>query len=265
MMRSVSSLKGASLKAIDGEIGRVEDCFFDDRAWAIRYLVVDTGEWLASRKVLISPYSVTPPLRGEGVIDVALTREKIRMSPDVDTHKPVSRQNEHAYHEYFGYPAYWLGGGMWSLGAFPGAYTAIPPPVAGEAERRSREMAAKPEDVHLRSAEKVSGYHLQASDESIGHIEDFLFDEKSWAIRYLVIDTRNWWPGGERVLVATHWIESIDWAEQKVFTTLSRNSVKAGLVYDESAVIDRDYETRLHSAQSRKGYWEAASTRSRHI
>jgi uncharacterized protein YrrD len=265
MMRAISSLTGSALSAKDGTIGMIKDSYFDDHAWAIRYLVVETGGWLSSRKVLISPHSVTPPLGDKGMINIALTREKIRGSPDIDTHQPVSRRQEGDFLSYYGIPFYWASAGLSSMGAYAGAYTMIPPPspLPVESEYARREAVVKREDVHLRSAGKLSGYHLQASDESIGHIEDFIFDDESWAIRYLVVDTRNWWPAGKRVLVATRWIESISWAEQKVFTSLNRESVKAGPVYDDATVIDRDYETRLHHAQCRKGYWEAITSESR--
>jgi uncharacterized protein YrrD len=256
MLRSVTSLKGSVINATDGEIGHVEEAFFDDEAWAVRYLVVDTGSWLTSRKVLISPYSVTQPLGSGRVIDVALTREQVKQSPDIDTHEPVSRRHEHDYLSYYGYPAYWTGDSLWSMGAYP--LVPMLAPSAEDAERRVRAEAeaAPQEDVHLQSTAKVSGYHVQASDDGIGHVEDFVFDEESWAIRYLVIDTRNWWPGGTRVLVATRWIDRIEWAGRKVYTTLTRDAVKASPEYRESAAIDREFETRLHDAHGRQGYWD---------
>ena len=255
MLRTVSTLKGSIINATDGEIGHVLDAYFDDEGWAIRYLVVDAGTWLTSRKVLISPYSVTPPLGSGRIIDVSLTREQVKKSPDIDTHEPVSRQHEHEYLGYYGYPAYWTGDSLWAMGASPLVPMLAPPP--DYAERRVRnESEANPTDVHLQSTGKVNGYHVQASDDGIGHVEDFIFDEESWAIRYLVVDTRNWWPGGTRVLVATRWIGRIDWAERKVYTTLTREAVKASPEYREAATIDRDFETRLHDAHGRQGYWD---------
>ena len=255
MLRNVSTLKGATVNATDGEIGHVEDAYFDDEAWAIRYLVVDTGTWLTSRKVLISPYSVQAPLGSDSIIDVSLTRAQVKASPDIDTHKPVSRQNERDYLGYYGYPTYWNGGDLWAMGDYPATSPLTAPPDYAERHER-RETDVNPEDMHLRSTEQVSGYHIQASDDSIGHVGDFIFDDESWAIRYLVIDTRNWWPGGKKVLVATRWIDRIDWTERKVFTTLTRDAVKAGPEYDESATIDRAYEARLHDAYGREGYWD---------
>lgn len=255
MLRNVSTLDGSTVNATDGEIGHVEDCYFDDERWAIRYLVVDTGTWLTSRKVLISPYAVVQPFGSNRIIDVSLTREQVKKSPDIDTHKPVSRQNERDYLGYYGYPTYWQGGDLWAMGAYPAMPPLTTPPDYTERHERV-ETEINPEDVHLRSADTVKGYHIQASDDSIGHVEDFIFDDESWALRYLVVDTRNWWPGGKKVLVATRWIDRIDWSEQKVFTSLTRDAVKASPAYEESATIDREYEARLHDAYGREHYWD---------
>ena len=249
MLHSVNRLHGYSIVATDGELGRVDEFFFDDERWTVRYLVVSTGGWLAGRKVLISPYAVKRTDPEARTVEVSLTREQVKDSPDIDTHQPVSRRHEADYLQYYGYPTYWGSAELWGLGGYPLAAPApaeMPPP---------RAEPEKPEDVHLRSTKDVKGYHVQASDDSFGHVDDFLFDPASWAIHYLVIDTSNWWPGSKRVLVATKWIDNIDWAESKVYTGLTKDSIKHGPEYDEDATIDRDYETRLHEAHGRKGYW----------
>ena len=254
MLNALSQLSGSTLTATDGEIGHVKQAYFDDHAWAVRYLVVDTGTWLSGREVLISPYAVRQPVGSGKTIDVSLTRQQVENSPDIDTHKPVSRQHERDYLSYYAYPEYWAGGELWSMSALP----LLPPnlPLAGsEAEIAAHAVKVPAEDVHLRSSNVVTGYNIQAADHSIGHVKDFIFDDASWAIRYLVIDTRNWWPGGKKVLLATHWIDRIDWAEQTVYTQLTREQVKASPEYDESATVDRDYERRLHDAYGREGYW----------
>lgn len=69
-------------------------------------------------------------------------------------------------------------------------------------------------DPHLRSTHDVSGHHIQAADGEIGHAEDFIIDEETWAIHYLIIDAQNWWPG-EKVLVSPQWIERVSWSESK--------------------------------------------------
>jgi hypothetical protein len=251
-MRSIGKLNGSALHASDGEIGRVREAYFDDETWTIRYLVVDTGGWLAGRDVLISPYSVRQPLGGGGIIDVALTRDQVKSSPPIDTHQPVSRQHEREYLDYYGYPLYWSGGSLWAMGAYP----VLAPLPASDAERGLIEREVPPEDMHLRSSAAVTGDAIQASDGSIGHVKDFIFDDETWSIRYLVVDTVNWWPGGRKVLVATRWIDRIAWEERKVFMSLTRDAIKKSPEYDEPRLLDRQYEEQLHEAHQREGYWE---------
>lgn len=255
MLRSVGTdLNGSTILPVDEAIGKVSEAYFDDHSWTIRYLVVETGTWLSGREVLISPYSVKQPLRGDNVIEVGLTREQVRSSPPVDTHQPVSRRHEQEYLGYYGYPEYWGGTDLWAMGSYPMLPAPLPEDLAQV--QAEHEAAVPPEDVHLRSTANVTGHDIQASDHSIGHVADFIFDDASWAIRYVVVDTRNWWPGGKRVLIATRWIDRIEWAEAKVYTSLSQQQVRDGPEYDPSVVVDRDYETRLHRAHGRPHYWD---------
>lgn len=255
-MNSLNHLHHSTVTATDGQIGHVKAAFFDDQSWAIRYLVVDTGAWLSGREVLISPYAVKQPLGSHKNIDVMLTRQRVEASPDIDTHQPVSRQHEHDYLDYYAYPDYWEGTGVWGMDGYP-TLAPIPPTadeIAAARAARQRDLAAA--DVHLRSSAKVTGYEIQATDGSIGHIKDFIFDDSSWAIRYLVVDTRNWWPGGRKVLIATHWTDRIDWATGALYVTLTREQVKASPEYQERIPLERDYEQRLHHAYKRASYWD---------
>jgi sporulation protein YlmC with PRC-barrel domain len=259
MLRRVESLDGYAIQATDGEIGSVKEVYFDDEHWGIRYLVVETGSWLSSRTVLISPYSIQGLNEEDQTIRVSLTQDQVRNSPDIDTHQPMSRKLEGEFASYYGYGNYWAGPYLWGVGGYP----VYPLPEAGTVppmEERPEEVAARasdrPEDVHLRSSARVTGYHIAGTDDEIGHVQDFIFDDKAWAIRYLLIDTRNWWPGGKKVLLATRWIERIDWTDSTVYTTLTREQIRNSPEYDESQPLDRDYETRLHEFYGRKTYWD---------
>jgi len=245
MLDRASTLNGFSLRSRDGEIGSVTDFYFDDEHWAVRYLVASTGSWLARRKVLISPYAVGAVSRSERRIAVDLTRKQIEDSPSLDSDKPVSRQFETTYHEHYGWPMYWRGPFMWGVDASivraPQQPTAPPEPV--------------PEgDPHLRSIKDVTGHHVQATDGEIGHVEDFLVDDETWAIRYLIVDTQNWWPG-KRTLVSPEWIERVSWAESKVFVNLDRAAVKQAPAYTHDTPVTREFEARLHQHYQRPGYW----------
>ena len=112
-----------------------------------------------------------------------------------------------------------------------------------------------PGDVHLRSASHVERYVIEAADGSVGHVRGFIFDDEAWVVRCFIVDTRNWWPGGKEVLLATQWIDVIDWFAYSVSTSLTREAIKASPEYDESSLIDRAYDAKLHDFYQKSGYW----------
>lgn len=228
MLNKIKILKGYRLDGLDGEIGKVKEFYFDDTYWTIRYLVADSGSWLSDRQVLISPHALLAVNKEEQNIAINLTKKQIEDSPPLESDKPVSRQYEKAYHTYYGWPMYWVG--PLPLGPYP--Y------IVRDREAFSREEAEKKEwDPHLRSTNAVSGYHIQASDGEVGNVEDFIVDDQTWAIRYLIINTRNWWPGKE-VLVSPKLIERVSWGESKVFVNLSREAIKQSPEYAESLLAE---------------------------
>jgi hypothetical protein len=250
MLRNAKDLHGLTIRATDGDIGTVQEFYFDDETWAIRYLTVNTGGWLDGRIVLISPISVTGHPDWESKrLDVSLTKQQVENSPDVDTHQPVSRQREAEYLGYYGYPFYWGGPYLWgtepiSVGLAPAMPAIESVPV----------HVSDPADSHLRSAQEVTGYTLHASDGEIGHLHGFVFDDESWPIRYLEVATRNWWPG-KKVLVSPAWINEVSWEDSKVYTGLSRETIQGAPEYVESAPITREYENRLYAHYGQPPYW----------
>ncbi|MEP7274047.1 MAG: PRC-barrel domain-containing protein [Acidobacteriota bacterium] len=263
MLFSVSELEGFEIVATDGEIGTVEQVYFDDERWAVRYIVVSTGSWLSGRQVLISPFSVMRVDRKQRRMSVTLTRSQVENSPNIDTQKPVTRQIEANHLDHYGYPYYWGGSFLWGVEDRPVLTSAQSATVAASADSTSgsptsdgtaAELSLNAEDFHLRSTFEVVGYHIEASDGQIGHVEDFIVDDDSWAIRYLAIDTRNWLPG-KKVLVSPLWISSIDWAEGKVHVNLSCDGVKQSPLYDYSKLPSREYEKQLHGHYGQDGYW----------
>lgn len=263
MLRSLKQLENYTIRATDGAIGHVKDFYFEDDAWVVRYFVVEAGSWLSSRKVLISPISVQQPDWQERTLPVSITKEQVRNSPPIDTDMPVSRQNEEQYYGYYGYPVYWDGAGLWGDGLFP---YAMAPGYGGygiDRVERERQLEAflsderqrhRNDDPHLRSCHAVTGYHIHATDGDIGHVSGFLVDDETWAIRYLVVDTSNWWVG-HKVLVAPPWIQSVNWSDQTVSVDLSREAVQTAPTYDPSADWDRDQEAGLHRHHRRDAYW----------
>lgn len=245
MLNSVKTLKEYRLTSLDGEIGSTEDFYFDDQYWAVRYLIVNSGTWLSGRHVLISPYALVSVDPAANHIDIGLTKKQIEDSPALDSEKPVSQQFERDYYDYYGWPLYYNGSYMW------GTYPQI---VRDRENWKESVPSEKLWDPHLRSIKEVSGYHIHAKDGDIGHIVDFVLDDETWAIRYLVIDTRNWW-SGKKVLISPQWIESIIWSESKVYLSLSREIIRQSPEYSEENLLTRDYETELYRHYERRGYW----------
>ena len=244
-------LKDFAIRATDGELGTIEDLYFDDETWAIRYLIVDTGGWLGGRRVLISPISVVHTDWEAKRLDVALTKRQVEHSPEIDTHKPVSRQHEAGYVGYYGYPYYWGCPYQWGAAAYP-AGLATPPTASTEA--MAARIRRESTDSHLRSGEAVTGYNIEAADGEIGHVDGFVVDDEAWAIRYMEVATRNWWPG-KKILLSPAWIERVSWTDSKVYVGLSREAIKDAPEYVESRPITREYENRLYFHYGRPPYW----------
>jgi hypothetical protein len=252
MLHSSKNLRKFHVHAQDGDIGAITDAYFDDDRWTLRYLVVKTGGWLSGREVLVSPYSVSAVDDGDRSIVTRLTRAQVEASPSIDVAKPISRQQEADYLSYYGYPLYWPYATLWAWGAVP---VIVPPdPRVVEELEAERRQAADTADTHLRSVRDSMGYHIQATDEPVGHAEDYLFEDDSWAIRYLVVDTRNWLPG-RHVLVSTQWIREVSWPERSVAVDLSRSAIENSPEYDPDNLPSRSYETDLHKHYARPGYW----------
>jgi hypothetical protein len=258
MLRSVKSLEGFSIGATDGTIGKVKDFYFDDEAWVIRYAVVNTNAWLG-HEVLISPYALGQADWAEEILPVSITKDQVKHSPGIDGDKPISRQYEASYLGYYGYPYYWGGTGLWGEGDYPGTLLTGMGPSAFRGYLRAP-SAGPTADSHLRSCNAVMGYHIHASDGELGHVQGFLVDDYLWSVRYLIVSTGNWWTG-HQVTVSPEWIKGVSWSESKVTIDLDRQAIKDAPAYDESALFDRDAESRIYNHYGRHGYWQSPRER----
>jgi hypothetical protein len=230
MLRSIKQLLGDKLGASDGDLGHVKDFYFDDQNWAVRYVVADTGGWLPVRQVLLSPHAFGSFQQTGKSLIVNLTRKQIENSPPIDTHKPVSRQYEEEYYQYYGWPGYWQGEGLWGTSGFPILST----PPKNE-ETVASHQKHHPVDAHLRSAESVNGYHIEASDGTAGHVCDFLMNEKSWAIDQLVVKTGHRFSGNE-VLIPVSKVDRISYEKSTVFVNLTKAAVEQSSTHDLALV-----------------------------
>lgn len=275
MLRHTKDLQELAIVASDAAaadaIGDVKDLYFDDEIWVIRYLVVETGSWLSSRKVLVSPIALGKPDWAAKLLAVSLTREQLKNGPEIDTDMPVTRQHETDYFDHYSYPYYWGGLGLWGGVGSPamllpgyagyGSATAARAAADGAQARTEarKEAHQRDQDPHLRSCNAVVGYRIEASDGEIGQVQGLLVDEDSWAIRYLVVSTGNWWSGHD-VLVAPQWIQSVSWDAQTVAVDLTREALKQAPGYDPASPISRAMELAVYKHYGRAAYWSDAET-----
>jgi hypothetical protein len=235
MLWDASVIKGYAIEAQDGRLGAVSDFLFEDAHWMIRWLVVDTGHWLPGRKVLLPPSALGHPDVHSRRFPVKLTMQRVKDSPEIDTERPVSRQMEDHIYDFYGWERYWMG-------AMASPFVApLYGPGSGALEHVSAKPQSKHDDPHLRSIAAVTGYHIHATDGGMGHVEDFLVEDASWRIRYLVVDTKNWWPG-QRVLISPRTVREIDWADRSIHLNISRQQIKHGRAYDPAKMADRANE-----------------------
>jgi hypothetical protein len=253
MLRNLKDLQHFSIKAKDGDLGSVEEFYFDDEKWVVRYMVANTGNWLSGRLVLISPISVHRIDWKKKQIQLMLTQQQIKEAPDIDLRKPVSRQQEERYYTHYAWPVYWRGAGIWGVSMHA---TAL---AKSEANKQPEEIEENDRqdgryDRHLRSSKEVIGYHIQAKDDEIGHLEDFLVEDETWAIRYFIVDTRNWLPG-KKVMLSVRWIERVHWGSAKVHVKLPKKKIETAPECDPEGLVEKQFETELHDHYEQPRYW----------
>lgn len=248
MLRSLKDLERYDVSATDGGIGSVANFLLDDERWAVRYLVVEFGLFSGGLPVLISPISFRQADWSTHHFHLALTMDQIKRSPGVDVDQPVSRQHEQDFHRHYGYPYYWGLPGLWGMDALPGSLAAAgwDEPLEGPVDETG--------DVHLRSAREVRGYRVEGRDDAVGHVADFVVDDTTWEVRYLVMDTGNWWRG-KKVLIAPRWASRVNWADRSIAIDISREAIGRSPAWEPDTPINREYEARLYDFYGRPVYW----------
>src|SRR5262245_48487903 len=235
MLRQIRELGAYRLHATDGDIGHLEQFYFDDRDWKIRYFVVDIGTWLHGKKVLMSPAAILGVNAPTKTINVAFTKQQVQESDDVGMHKPVGLEQPHDYSLYLGWP-YYLG-----LNAVNDSDSARDLEKGATSEPSFRQA----HDEHLRSSKVVSRYHVMAADGEIGQIEDGIVDDQTWTIEYVVSTVKNW-RSSKKVLLPKEWILWVNAAESNVYVSLPRNTIATAPAFDPEKQLTGDLETSLH-------------------
>jgi hypothetical protein len=245
-LQPASQLVGCMLHAVDGEIGALEALYFDDAGWMVRYLLVDSGDWLAGRRVLISPVAVGELSLDNKTIYIELTRRQIEDSPPLDADQPVSRSYEAVYYKYYGWPAYWEDG---QSGVRLSTASSQTWPSSGEELHTSRK------ELRLQGTSGLNGCVIVAHDGAIGQIRDLIVDTRYWVIRYLAIETHTG-QSGRLVLVSPCWIERVSRGDHLMNIGLTSTAIDSAPTFDPCAGISRDYEARLFKHYRRRGYWQ---------
>lgn len=245
MLLNLSTIRGRKVAASDGNIGSVSDILFDDISWMIRWLVVDTGDWLSGRKILLPPAALGHAEPTAKTFPVRLTKAEVEASPELDTHRPVSRQFETSTYDHYGWSPYW-GSGFYLGGT---GMTGGGLSITGDTEATSRgdeldRLQQGLKEPHLRSAQEVTGYRIHAADGEIGHLADLILEDTDWNIYFLIVDTSNWWIG-QKVLISPRLALDIRWAEQLIYLDVDRKEVMDSPPFKPVWPVDPAYEKRM--------------------
>ena len=199
MLYEAKTLKGYKLHSLDGQAGKVKEFYFDDHQWKIRFLVAETGNWLIGKQVLISEDALGAVNKEEQYININLTSKQIEDSPSLES----ARQT-------------------------------YPNLIIEQMDMSESYQGKAPWDPQIRSTYDSSGSKIDAMDGELGSIDDFIIDDKTWEIRYLIVNAKNWWPD-KKILVTPKWSERVNWAESNMFINLPRETFKRAKEYtDES-------------------------------
>lgn len=253
MLRSVKHLNGFTIAAVDGEIGKVKDIYFDDLTWKVRYFVVETGNWLVGRKVLLSPIALHAANMDSKTFPTSLTKEQVKNSPDIDTDKPVSVQQEEQLHMHYLWPQQREGGLGFMTTGMVGGVIAPDIPLEERIEKHLDSGSAVDEgmpefeikgDKHLRSFEGSTGYTIHANDGEYGEVADFLIEDTLWTIPFVVIKSGNLF-ANKKVLRPTSSIEKIEWANSSVYMSHSVDFLKHLPEFKEDQLNVEDKDSHL--------------------
>lgn len=248
MLRSLRSMLNYQINAKNEVVGEVEDFFFDDHQWVVRYIVDRLGAFTDQKHLLVSPRSVKSFDWVTKSITTDLTKAQIEKSPDVNAHKPISFQQQDDLAKYFNWPLY----AQWGMDSDFGRTNRLE--NNQKALHSVAQKASESADDFLRSAQEVQGYHIHALDGEIGRVDDFIIEDDSWSIRYMAIATHHWTPG-RKVLISPHWIHAIRWNDAEVVVNLDRKAVKNSPEFNPHELINRQYEETLYDYYGRPFYW----------
>lgn len=246
MKRSLNELIGYSIKAKNGEKGKVRNFLFDDKSWSIRYLEADLGSFFEEKRVLIPREFLGEADWEKKHFPIELSLESIKKSPDLSFDKPVSRKYEESLNKHYNIHPYWIV----NAAAYAGQESIIYPGTLFRAPKK----VIKEEDIEtsLRSLTEVLGYHINAIDDTFGQIEDLIIDDEDWQILYVVIDTRNFVPWSKKVMIPIELIDEISFMDQRVKVEMTKEAIKSSPEFDDTEPVNTAYEEVLYDYYGRK-------------
>jgi hypothetical protein len=269
MLRSLRDLLRYDVDASDGACGTVRDFYFDDAAWCVRYLVIDTHKWLPGETILLSPACIRELHADSHRIAFELSRHDIEQRPHVPVELPIPREDEKRLSDYYQWPVYWSASpgrppmpaatgqaGIQPTGPMTGATAGGLPPT-GPRPRPTGASGAGGPAATLRSFATFEGMTVQATDDVIGRLHDLIVDSECWEVRYGVVET-----GGvlhhRTVLLALGWVQHIDWTGRTLAVDLTAGQVEGSPEFDPAEPVNRDDERRLYDYYGRPRDREAS-------
>ncbi len=229
MLRSVREVFRFRIRATDGKLGKADDFYFSEDDWSIKYVVVNTGRWFPSDRVLLGPERFERPDPLRRTISVELTKVEVTARAGSDSEEPLSSRQQKLMQERYGGSLYSQGGGP--IGVVHGVEWGQALALA-EAERPALPSAV-PQTAHEpRSTREVIGYKIEAVDGPLGRLEDFLLEDDDWTLRYLVINRRDVRVPNPRVLAPPSWVQYMSWSESRIHMRVQREKIKRSQRYD---------------------------------
>lgn len=224
MLRTLDNILGYRLLAHDGEVGTVHDFYIDDSLWRLRYVVAETGNWMNRRRVLISLMALEKIRADHREFRVNLSCEQVSSSPDINTDKPVSRQQELMMNAHYGWPAYWSP-----------EMLIVPEPILVSLSGRPNFEG----DSHLRSFREVSSYELRDGEDRLGKVEDFIIDDSDWSLKCLVVSEAGWLDSRYIAIPAAD-ITEISWSNKSVLVDRAKVDLARGQAFDYGYPANRE-------------------------
>lgn len=247
MKRSMNEIIGHSIITRDGTKGKIKDFLFDRDSWQVRYIEADFGTLFSSDRILIPRTMLADSHISDEDLHLNVTTSLIKLGPKPEENLPVSRQYEEKINQYYNQEFYWTGPGYGVAGE--------PETMAGPGYPRRIPSYSMDEDMepgsNLHSFKEVKGYNIHATDDTLGGVDDLIFDDDSWQIWYMVVDTNSWLPWSKKVLIDISFIENINYEDREAEINLHTDVIKSAPEYEEKDSLDTQYESSLHSYYER--------------